>query len=255
VNNGRPLFVDAATTKRKSYQVMKIIFPILIAAGAIAIAGCSSMNSKTAATAPASYPKFSHPREITNPYLPLALLKQDILQNKELRVERTAKPDVQKTFNVGGQTVEALAVEDREYNSSGDLTEATLDYFAQDDDGNIYYMGEDVDEYSHGKISGHGGAWLFGRDTQHLGIVMPAHPKIGDKFKSEDAAPITWEADEIISLSESATIPAGPFSNCLKIKENASDGDTEYKLYAPNVGVIEEIEGKDPLALQSHTTK
>ena len=63
--------------------------------------------------------KFSHPREITNPYLPLASLKQDILEgkegSKELRIERTLKPDIQKTFKVGKQTVEVLVMEDREF--------------------------------------------------------------------------------------------------------------------------------------------
>jgi len=94
---------------------------------------------------------------------------------------------------------------------------------------------------------------LFGKDTQKLGLLMPAHPKIGDKFKSEDASPITWEQDEVISLSETVTVPAGTFQNCLKIKERASDGDTEYKLYAPNVGCVEEIEGKSLLSLKSHS--
>ena len=228
-------------------------FSILIVAGTLALTGCSSMNSSGTAQSP--LPKFSHPREITNPYLPLASLKQDILKNESERVERTAKPEIHKTFQVGRQTVEALTVEDREFNAGGELIEATRDYFAQDDDGNVYYMGEDVDEYSHGKISGHSGAWLFGKDTQRLGLLMPAHPKIGDKFKSEDVPPITWEADEVVSLSETVTVPAGIFSNCLKIKENASDGDTEYKLYAPNVGCVEEIEGTTPLPLQSHVAK
>jgi uncharacterized membrane protein YkoI len=208
--------------------------------------------AKNAAQAP--LPKFSHPAKITNPYLPLASLKQDILKNAAERIERTAKPEVHKTFQVGGQSVEALTVEDREFNAAGELIEATRDYFAQDDDGNVYYMGEDVDEYKNGKVSGHSGAWLFGKDTQKLGLLMPAHPKVGDKFKSEDAAPITWEADEVVSLSETATVPAGTYRNCLKIKENASDGDTEYKLYAPNVGCVEEIEGTIPLPLQSHST-
>ena len=224
-----------------------------LAAVLLALAGCASLNAPRSAQV--AMPKFSHPRNITNPYLPLASLKQDVLENKSLRVERKARADVHKTIQVGGQTIEVLTVEDREYNSNGELTEATLDYFAQDDDGNVYYLGEDVDEYKNGKVNGHSGAWLLGKDTQKPGLLMPAHPKVGDKFKSEDAPPITWEADEIVSLSETAAVPAGTFSNCLKIKERASDGDTEYKLYAPGVGCIEEIEGKDPLVLKSHGTK
>lgn len=215
--------------------------------------GCATNHStNSAATRP---PVFSHSREITNPYLPLASLNQDIFQNEHERVERTAKPDVHKISQVGGQTIEALAVEDREFDSSGNLTETTLDYFSQDDDGNVYYMGEDVDEYKDGKISGHGGAWMFDNDTQKLGLQMPAHPKIGDQFKSENAAPITWEADEVVSLSETATVPAGTFSNCVKIEERASGGDPEYKLYATNVGCVEEIESKNPLLLLSHKVR
>ena len=210
--------------------------------------GCASEKAQP------PLPAFSHPRRITNPYLPLASLKQDILENKSGRVERTARPDVHKTIQAGGQTIEALTVEDREYNAGGELKEATLDYFAQDDDGNIYYLGEDVDEYANGNVTGHGGAWLLGKDTQTPGLLMPAHPKVGDKFKSEDALPITWEADKVVSMSETATVPAGTFSDCLKIKERASDGDTEYKLYAPGIGCIEEIEGRDPLVLKSHST-
>ena len=223
------------------------LLPVLL------LSGCSTLDS-TPSVQTASL-KFSHPRDITNPYLPLAWLQQDVLENETLRVERTAKPDVHKTFQVNGQTIGAFAVEDREFNSKGELTEATLDYFAQDDDGNVYYLGEDVDEYKEGQVAGHSGAWLFGKDTQKLGLAMPAHPKVGDKFKSEDAPPITWEADEVVSLSETVTVPAGTFQNCLKIKERASDGDTEYKLYAPGIGCIEEIEGRDPLVLKSRGTK
>jgi hypothetical protein len=108
-----------------------------------------AVQAKKAAKAFASV-KFSHPREITNPYLPLASLKQDILEgkegSKELRIERTIKQELRKTFKVGKQNVEVLVMEDREF-ESGKLSEITLDYFAQVDDGAVYYMGEDVDEY------------------------------------------------------------------------------------------------------------
>lgn len=225
---------------------------LLAAAGALMLAGCATTDSAEG-TSPV-LPRFSHPLEITNPYLPLASLKQDILENKTTRVERTAKPDLHKTFQIGGQTVEALVVEDRDYDNSK-LVEAALDYFAQDDDGNVYYLGEDVDDYKNGKVTGHSGAWLFGKDTQKLGVLMPAHPKVGDKFKSEDAPKITWEADEVVSVSEKVTVPAGTFENCVKIKEKASDGATEYKYYAPGVGCVNEVEGKDELPLTSHATK
>jgi hypothetical protein len=226
---------------------------LFVTAGALLLTGCAGVSP--AVNLQVDSPRFSHPREITNPYLPLASLKQDILENKTERVERTAKPEIRKTFQIGGQTVEALTVEDREFTASGDLTEATLDYFAQDDDGNVYYLGEDVDEYKNGKVSAHGGAWLLGKDTQRPGLLIPAHPKIGDTFKSENVPKITWEVDEVVSLSETVTVPAGTFHNCVKIKESASDGDTEIKFSAPNVGCIEEVESGGGLPLKSHKVK
>jgi hypothetical protein len=87
-------------------------------------------------------PAFTHPLEITNPCLPLASLKQDILEGKEggrrVRIERTTKPDVHRTFKLGSQTVEALAVEDREF-EDGALAEVAGDFFAQADDGTVEY--------------------------------------------------------------------------------------------------------------------
>lgn len=226
---------------------------LLAGAAAFALAGCAGVNSSP--NPQAAPPQFSHSRDITNPYLPLASLRQDILENQNERVERTAKPEVHKTFKIGDQTVEALAVEDREFDVRGNLTEVTLDYFAQADDGAVYYLGEDVDEYRDGKVVGHSGAWLLGKDTQTPGVLMPAQPKVGDRFRSEDVPKITRELDEVVSVSETVTVPAGTWTNCVKIKEKASDGATEYKLYAPGVGCVKEIEGKAELPLKSHESR
>lgn len=214
----------------KTIQKAKCLFAAL---GALALTGCIGDKGhfdRQPYVLPMA--KFSHPREITHPYLPLASLKQDVLENKSERVERTVKPEVRKTFEIGGQTVEALTVEDREYDSAGNLTEATLDYFAQDDAGNVYYLGEDVDTYKGGKVSGHGGAWLLGKETKIPGVLLPAHPKVGDMFQSENVPAITIEDDQVVSVSETMTVPFGTFHNCIKIKEHASDGGTEYKYYA-----------------------
>jgi hypothetical protein len=225
---------------------------LLAATSVLTLVGCAGVNSSHSTMTTAL--TFSHPRDITNPFLPLASLKVDILENKTERVVRMAKPEIRKTFEIGGQTVEALTFEDREYDAAGKLTEATLDYFAQDDDGNVYYLGEDVDTYKDGKITGHSGAWLLGKETKIPGVLLPAHPKVGDKFQSEHVPGVTIEDDEIVSTSETVTLPAGTFHDCLKIKEHASDGATEYKFYARGVGVLSEVDSEDGLLLKSHTT-
>src|SRR5260370_12806552 len=98
--------------------------------------------------------------EIPNPFLPLALLNEDILESKTARIQRKRRTDLQKSFNIGGQRVSALVVEDRGY-ERGQLTEVAFDYFAQDDDGTGYYLGEKVDEYQKSKSSGHSPARPF----------------------------------------------------------------------------------------------
>ena len=202
--------------------------------------------------------KFSHPSAITNPYLPLAYLKQDILEGTEggmnIRIQRTVLPNRHKRFKIAGQTIDALVVEDREF-KNGALEEVTLDYFAQDDEGTVYYLGEDVDEYEEGKVKGHSGAWLFGRDTDRPGVILPAHPKVGDRFKSEDVNKQIHEEDEVVAVGETISVPAGTYPNCVKVKEVLADGDIEFKFYAPGVGVVREVPAGGDVVLKSHTTK
>jgi hypothetical protein len=215
------------------------------------LATCWSANS--AGNPTPDTPRFSHPREITNPYLPLASLKQDILESGSERIERTIRPERHRTFQIHHQTVEALTVEDREF-KHGQLAEVAFDYVAQADDGTVYYLGEDVDEYRDGKVVSHSGAWLFGRDTLHMGVLMPAHPRVADKFRSEDVSKDLWENDEVVAVAETVIVPAGTFKGCVKIREKLSDGSTEYKLYAAGIGAVKEIESDGAVSLRSHTT-
>lgn len=218
--------------------------------GAVLAAGAPALSP--------AVPRFSQPLKITHPYLPLAALKQDVLEGKEgkktHRVERTVRPDLHKTFRIGDQDVEALVVEDRDY-ENGKLVEATRDYFAQSDDGTVYYLGEDVDEYTGNKITGHAGAWLYGKHTTVLGVLLPAHPKVGDKFRSEDVPNITREDDEVVSTTETVVTPAGTYRDCVEVKEILSDGVVEYKFYAQGIGCVKEVLEDGNITLVSHTIR
>jgi len=124
---------------------------------------------------------------------------------------------------------------------NGKFKEVALDYFAQADDGTVYYLGETVNIYRRGKVISHERAWRYGVHTNQLGIIMPAHPKVGAQFQPENVPGITTEDDEVLSISETVRVPAGRFRNCLKVQETLSDGTIEFKYYAPNVGVIKEV--------------
>ena len=225
-----------------------------VAAAAIVL---TRVGSAAPSSAPKSVPVFTHPTAVTNSYLPLASLKQDILEGTEggkpLRVVRSVKPGT-KLFTVNGHRVPALIMEDREF-VRGTLEEVALDYFVQADDGAVYYMGEDVDNYKHGRIVGHEGAWLYGVQTQQMGLLLPAHPRMGDHFQSENVPGITREDNQVVGTAERIRVPAGTFTNCLKIREKLSDGAIEYKYYAPRVGVVQELPTDGMISLKTHRSQ
>lgn len=205
--------------------------------------------------------KFSHPRDITNPYLPIATLKQDILEGseegKKVRVERTLLPEKHRAFTFDGQTFDSLVYEDRAF-ANGALEEVAIDYFAQDDAGTVYYLGEEVTDYdASGKAldSGKAESWMLGTDTNQPGVVMPGNPKVGTKFKCEDVSKTINESDEVVAVGETVTVPAGTFTDCLKIKETLGDGSVEYKWYAKGVGAVREMPSDGDELLKSHTTR
>jgi hypothetical protein len=133
--------------------------------------------------------RFSDPGNIDNPYLPLTKVKRCELRGEasdgtKERSVKTVKPFT-KRFEVDGKRVEAVVIEDRAY-EGGELVESTLDYFAQDDDGTVYYLGEDVTNVKDGEVVDNAGTWLYGRDTDRLGVAMPADPETGDRYRFED---------------------------------------------------------------------
>src|SRR5215207_8706246 len=130
-----------------------------------------------AAAVAAAAPVFSHPTTIDNRYLPLTTRHRCELRGGGDRVVRTVLERT-KRFDVGGQSVDAVVVRDKAY-EHGRLVERTFDYFAQSDDGTVYYLGEDVDNIRRGKVVNHRGSWRYGRDTDVAGVAMPPDPKLG----------------------------------------------------------------------------
>ncbi len=147
-----------------------------------------------------------------------------------------------ETRNIAGY--ETRVFEDREM-KNGQLSEVTRDYYGIDKtNGDVYYFGEDVDEYKNGKISGHGGTWLHGVKGAQFGLMMPGQSKTGQKFYQEQAPGVGVDRAEVVSVSETVKVAAGTFTNCVHMKETSSmeAGVTEHKWYAPGVGLIKEGE-------------
>jgi len=135
--------------------------------------------------------------------------------------------------------VTCIEVRDRVF-TDGVLSEDTLDWFAQDIDGNVWYFGENTYELEDGLISTIDGSFVAGVNGDKPGIIMKAHPSVGDFYRQEFSLGNAEDYAETIGLTESVTVPAGSFSNCLKSQETTPlETDLlEHKFYAPGVGNV-----------------
>jgi hypothetical protein len=138
--------------------------------------------------------------------------------------------------------VKTRIIEERE-TKDGKLAEVSRNYFAIDKTtGDVYYFGEDVDEYGKdGKVSGHGGSWLAGVNGAKFGLMMPAKPRVGDKYYQEVAPGTALDRAEIVGLDETVKVPAGEYKNVLHTRESSGlEKGSEDKWYAPDVGQIKD---------------
>ena len=126
----------------------------------------------------------------------------------------------------------------------GVLAEDTLDWYAQDKDGNVWYFGENAKQYDeNGEIAGIEGSWKAGVDGAKPGIIMD-HPQVGDIYRQEFALGVAEDMAEVLSLNESISVNSITYNNCLKTKEfSPLEPDAlENKFYAPGVGNIQTVD-------------
>ena len=193
---------------------------------------------------PDELPEFNEPGEIDNRYLPLTEFSRCVISGEadDGTKERSVRTLLERTkpFEIGGQRVEAAIILDRAF-ADGELVERTLDYFAQGDDGAVYYLGENVDNIENGVVVDHDGTWLYGHDTDVLGVAMPADPHLGQQYRFEDVPGVTIESNRVEELGLRADVAGERLEDVIRISEFIQpEGDIEHKLYAPDLGLIAE---------------
>lgn len=155
--------------------------------------------------------------------------------------------DIANTITVLAETelvdgVVTRVVEERE-SEDGELVEVSRNFFALcRETGDVWYFGEDVDDYEDGEIVGHGGAWRAGVAAAEPGILMPGTPLLGARHLQEVAPGVALDQAEVVSLDETLTVPAGTFENLLKFDETTPlepDAFSE-KWYAHGVGLVKD---------------
>ena len=182
---------------------------------------------------------------ITNPFLPLPPGKTWELRGQtEDGEERILVEVLQETREVNGVT--ATVVRDRAY-LAGNLIEDTFDWFAQDNDGNVWYLGEDSKEIENGQVVSSEGSWESGVDGAMAGIIMPATPAVGQAYQQEFYVGVAEDRGQVLNVNESVTVAAGSFTGCIKTADTTPlEPDVlEYKYYCPNVGLVLEENPED----------
>ena len=162
---------------------------------------------------------------------------QLVLENGDERLVITV---LDETKVVDGVTTRI--VEERE-TKKGALVEISRNFFARDPaSGDAYYFGEDVDMYAKGKVTSHEGAWASGVGGARFGLMMPGKPAVGARYYQEVAPKVAMDRAEILSIAETAKVPAGIFKECVRVKETTplEPGATEYKVHAPGVGLVQD---------------
>jgi hypothetical protein len=146
-----------------------------------------------------------------------------------------------QTMTIDG--VKCGVLEERE-TKDGKLIEVSRNFFATDPaTGDVYYFGEDVDNYKDGQIVDHESAWHAGEKGAKFGLMIPGKPAQGDRFYQEIAPKVAMDRVEIVSTDETLKTPAGTFEHCLHLKETTPlEGDVSHKWYAPGVGIIKDDE-------------
>jgi hypothetical protein len=206
------------------------ILPIAIAAGAMIAAPASAAQLD-----PADFTT-----RIDNPYWPMRpgsrwIYRETDPDGTRQRVVVT----VTRRTKLIANGVRARVVRDV-VTENGRPVEKTDDWYAQDRAGNIWYLGEFTTEYEDGKPVSNEGSFEAGVDGAQAGIIMPAKPRAGMRYRQEHYPGHAEDRGEIVGLREQAEVPFGHFRNVLMTKDTnpLQPKVLEFKFYARGVGPV-----------------
>jgi hypothetical protein len=212
-------------------------------AGAIGAVGCSSGgSSKSTGDAGASAPEPTRfVTRVDNPWFPLRPGTTYVYRgSKDGQPSRDVFKVTRATKVIQG--VRCTAISDRLY-KRGRLAERTTDWYAQDRAGNVWYFGEDTAELApNGKVKTTEGSWKAGVNGARAGILVPAHPRIGQSARQEYYKGHAEDHFRVVSLSASVRTPAASSGRALLTEEwtPLEPGVLDHKVYVRGVGTVSE---------------
>jgi hypothetical protein len=212
-----------------------------LAVALVAAAGCggSGGTGLPQGSEPVELDPADFTSEIDNPWTPFAVGAKWVYRETggeggEQKVEVTVLDETRQIMGIEARVVHDVVTED------GELVEDTFDWYAQDADGNVWYLGEDTKEFDDGKVVTTAGSWEAGVDGAQPGILVPAEPEDGLTYRQEYYVGEAEDMAEVLSLDEKVEVPFGSYDGVLMTKEwTPLEPDIlEHKFYARGVGVV-----------------
>jgi hypothetical protein len=182
---------------------------------------------------------------VTNPLFPLA--PGTVWHYRAVTgdgVETTRTEVLPDTKVISGVT--ATIVHDQVF-LDGELAEDTFDWYAQDKEGNVWYLGEDSKEIENGQVVSTEGSWEWGIDGALPGVIMWADPSahMNEEYRQEYLKGVAEDLAKLVTLDESVEVPSGSYTGCLKTQERSAleSSSTEFKYYCDGLGTVLETDG------------
>jgi hypothetical protein len=178
--------------------------------------------------------------DITNRWWPMAVGDRWVFEETDAE---GAVQRVEVTVLDGTHTV-ALGIEARVVHdlvtADGVTVEDTLDWYAQDAAGNVWYLGEETAEYEDGRVVSTEGSWEAGVDGAQPGIAVPADPRPALVYRQEYLADEAEDEAAVLSVSEQVEVPTGRYTDALLTRDSTplEPEISELKFYAPDVGPV-----------------
>src|SRR6266850_1413606 len=184
------------TNIRMSNILPVSLLGLVLAAGA----GCAAMGARDTAYHPQIDPA-NFQATVDNPYYPLVpgtVLKYSEKSGGEMSENIiTVTHDTKEIMGVKCIVVHDVVLK------SGRVAEDTLDWLAQDKDGNVWYFGEATKEISPGGQVSTQGSWEAGVKGGQPGILMPGNPKPGSApYRQEDGPGAAEDMGQIEAVGE-----------------------------------------------------
>ncbi|MEU6134060.1 hypothetical protein [Nocardioides sp. NPDC047086] len=210
---------------------------VALAGCLVALAGCGAEDAATKAT---DLDPTEFTTEVTNPWFPLEpgtrwTYRETTEDGETLDVIVTATSVTREIAN----GVTARVVRDT-VTRDGEVVEDTLDWYAQDGAGTVWYLGEHTAEFENGKIATREGSFEAGVDAARAGVIMPASPEVGASYRQEFYEGHAEDRGEILATGRRATVPAGDYRDLLMTADTTPlEPDVlEHKYYARGIGLV-----------------